>query len=121
VSAAAIRASALAFVKYKFVLPSLRSSVSAAAIRASALASVKYKLDPSVKLAVVLVPSLVSNVLLKSAVANLVAIEFVIVVLKLASSPSADASSFNVSSVLGALSTSASTLSCALASALASV
>ena len=31
---------ALAVVKYKFVEPSLRSSVSAAAIRASALASV---------------------------------------------------------------------------------
>ena len=39
---------ALAVVKYKFVEPSVRSSVVAAAIRASALAFVKYKLvEPS--------------------------------------------------------------------------
>ena len=38
----------------------------------------------------------------KSAVANFVAIEFVIVVEKFASSPSAAASSFNVSSAPGA-------------------
>ena len=59
----------------------------------------------------ILVPKLVSNVLSKSAVANLVAIEFVIVVLQLASSPSSEANSFTVSSVLGALSTSASIFS----------
>ena len=57
----------------------------------------------------------------KSEVANLVAILFVIVVLKLASSPNAAASSLSVSNVFGALSTNASILSCALASALASV
>ena len=53
VSAAAILASALAFVKYKLLAPSLRSSVSAAAILASALAFVKYKLlAPSATLSV---------------------------------------------------------------------
>ena len=41
---------ALAFVKYKFDVPSLKSSVEAAAILASALVSVKYKLlEPSLK------------------------------------------------------------------------
>ena len=62
-----------------------------------------------------------SNVELKSAIASLVAIEFVIVVLKLASSPSAAANSFNVSNVTGAESTNASIFNCALASALAFV
>ena len=48
---------------------------------------------------------LVSNVVGKSAVANFVAIEFVTVVEKFASSPNAAANSFSVSSVAGALST----------------
>ena len=65
----------------------------------STLAVVKYKLVPSVKLAVDLVANLLSNVVLKSAVANFVAIEFVTVVAKFASSPSAAANSFNVSNV----------------------
>ena len=52
-----------------------------------------------------LVPNQVSAVLVKSAVANFVAIEVVTVVEKFASSPSADANSFNVSNVVGAVST----------------
>jgi len=43
-------------------------------------------------------------VLVKSAVANLAAILFAVVVAKLGSSPKAAASSFNVSNVAGALS-----------------
>ena len=52
--------------------------------------------------------TLSSPVTVPPARGSLAAIEFVTVVLKLASSPSAAANSFNVSSVLGALSTSAS-------------
>ena len=52
-----------------------------------------------------MVANLLSNVVLKSAVANFVAIEFVTVVAKFASSPSAAANSFNVSNVPGAEST----------------
>ena len=65
--------------------------------------------------------SLVSNVELKSALASFVAIEFVTVVEKLASSPNAAANSFSVSNVPGAESTSASIFNCALASARAFV
>ena len=93
----------------------------AALIRPSALAFVKYKFVPSAKFVVDLVASLLSNVVLKSAVASFVAIEFVIVVEKFASSPSAAANSFNVSNAPGAESTSVSIFACALASALASV
>ena len=52
-----------------------------------------------------LVPNQVSAVLVKSAVDNFVAIEFVTVVEKFASSPNAAANSFSVSNVVGAVST----------------
>ena len=100
VNPASTLASALAVVWYKFVVPSERSSVSFVA---------NWVLN------------LGSNVELKSLVANLVAILFVIVVEKLASSPIACANSFNVSNAPGDESIKASTFNCALASALASV
>ena len=79
-----------------------KSCISASAILASALALVKYKFVPSAKSAVSLVANQVLAVLVKSAVASFVAIEFVTVVEKFASSPIAAANSLRVSKAPGA-------------------
>ena len=79
-----------------------KSSKLANAILASALVLVKYKFVPSDKSAVSFVPNQVLAVLVKSDIANFVAIELVTVVEKFASSPKAAANSLRVSRAPGA-------------------
>ena len=73
-------------------------------------------ISTSPKSPMLFVPIQVSAVDVKSDIANLVAIEFVTVVLKFASSPKAAANSFSVSRVAGAESTNNATRASARAS-----
>ena len=77
--------------------------------RVATRSSVKYKLAPSTRSVVVLPENCPLNAAPKSTISNLLAIELVIVVAKLGSSPNAAASSLSVSNAPGALSTKTAT------------